>query len=101
MPEAPAIATERLADFEAALRARVQGDFRTDDLHRALYATDASMYRIPPVGVLNPVVGCRWEPPSGAADDGRDNVVMNPVVANLTDGNGDGVTNTLDIPALA
>lgn len=52
-PEMP-IDTERLAEFEAALRPRVQGDLRTDNLHRALYATDASMYRIPPVGVLLP-----------------------------------------------
>ena len=48
------IETELLAEFEAALRPRVQGDLQTDDLHRALYATDASMYRIVPVGVLLP-----------------------------------------------
>ncbi|MCH7975081.1 MAG: FAD-binding protein [Bacteroidetes bacterium] len=52
-PDMP-IETERLEEFEAALRPRVQGDLRTDDLHRALYATDASMYRIPPVGVFLP-----------------------------------------------
>ncbi len=50
----------------------------------------------PPVGVLAPVVGCRWHPP---ADHSlyRD-VVMAPAVMNLTDDNGDGVTDTSDIP---
>jgi len=45
---------ERLADFEAALRPRVEGQLRTDPLARAIYATDASMYQVPPLGVLLP-----------------------------------------------
>ncbi|MEO0559141.1 MAG: FAD-dependent oxidoreductase, partial [Bacteroidota bacterium] len=44
----------RLADFAAALRPRISGDLRLDDLHRALYATDASLYRERPLGVLIP-----------------------------------------------
>lgn len=44
----------RLDDFAAALRPRLAGDLRLDDLHRALYATDASLYREPPLGVLVP-----------------------------------------------
>jgi len=40
---------------------------------------------IPPVGVLNPVIGCRWAPPAGSVTPGRDNVVMNPVVADVTE----------------
>jgi len=58
----------------------------------------------PPVGVLVPTVGCRWTPPdsgNGNATPGRDNVCMNPVVANLTDDNGDNATNTLDTPDIA
>ena len=48
----------------------------------------------PPVGVFTPVVACQWRPPSGAFDD----VVMTPSVMNMTDDNGDGATDTLDIP---
>jgi FAD/FMN-containing dehydrogenase/Fe-S oxidoreductase len=48
------IETDRLADFAAALRPRLAGSLRTDALHRALYATDASLYREPPLGVLIP-----------------------------------------------
>ncbi len=54
MSESSAIEAQRLSEFAAALRPRIQGEFRTDRLHRALYATDASMYRIPPVGVVLP-----------------------------------------------
>ncbi|MCP4503941.1 MAG: hypothetical protein GY822_28790 [Deltaproteobacteria bacterium] len=41
---------------------------------------------VPPVGVLDPIIGCRWSPPTGTANPtpGRDNVVMNPVVADVT-----------------
>ena len=53
---------------------------------------------VPPVGLLQPVVGCRWKPPNWAAKPGRNNVCMNPVVANLSDDNGDGETDTSDIP---
>ena len=42
---------ERLA---AALRPRVQGEVRFDDLARTLYATDASPYEIRPYGVVLP-----------------------------------------------
>ncbi|MDX1531037.1 MAG: FAD-binding oxidoreductase, partial [Rhodothermales bacterium] len=45
---------EHLADFAAALRPRLAGDLRLDPMSRALYATDASMYQIEPVGVLLP-----------------------------------------------
>ncbi|HYE95329.1 MAG TPA: FAD-linked oxidase C-terminal domain-containing protein [Rubricoccaceae bacterium] len=43
-----------LKDLAAALRPRVAGDLRLDALHRALYATDGSMYRLPPRAVLLP-----------------------------------------------
>ena len=45
---------DRLADFAAALRPRLAGDLRLGALSRALYATDASLYREPPLGVLIP-----------------------------------------------
>ena len=48
------IETARLAEFAAALRPRIAGDLRLDALHRALYATDASLYRERPLGVLLP-----------------------------------------------
>lgn len=65
-------------------------------------STDICEY-IPPVGVLSPTVGCRWSPPQGAENPtpGRDNVCMNPVVANLSDDNADGKTDTLDTPDIA
>ena len=44
----------RLDDFAAALRPRIAGDLRLDALSRALYATDASLYREPPQAVLIP-----------------------------------------------
>jgi len=43
------------ATVEADLRTRVRGEVRFDARARALYATDASPYRIPPVGVVVPL----------------------------------------------
>ena len=45
---------EQLHDFAAALRPRLRGDLRLDALTTALYATDASLYREPPLGALIP-----------------------------------------------
>jgi hypothetical protein len=61
----------------------------------------------PPVGEFEPRVGCRWTPPAasmtGATVEELDianmsDVVMTPAVANLTDDNRDGVTDTGDVP---
>src|SRR5579883_2975578 len=41
-------------DLEAELRKRVEGEVRFSDGDRALYATDASNYRQPPIGVVVP-----------------------------------------------
>jgi len=58
------------------------------------------------VGAFAPTIGCRWTPPPpsiGASAEeteiaGMSEVVMTPAVANLTDDNGDGVTDVLDTP---
>jgi len=56
---------------------------------------------VPPVGEFTPEVECDWTVPAGAPQPARDDVVMGPVVANLTDDNGDGKTDRLDIPDIA
>lgn len=45
---------EQLSDFAAAVRPRLRGELRLDAMSCALYATDASMYQIEPLGVLIP-----------------------------------------------
>ena len=50
----PQNGTDSLHLLTEALRPRIEGDLRTDDMTRALYATDASMYAIMPVAVLVP-----------------------------------------------
>ncbi len=44
----------RIGMLEDDLRAAVRGEVRFDDGSRALYATDASNYRMPPIGVVIP-----------------------------------------------
>lgn len=56
---------------------------------------------IPPVGQFTPEVDCRWTPNPGDANQQRGDVVATPVVGNLTDDNGDGLTNTDDVPDIA
>jgi hypothetical protein len=63
----------------------------------------------PPVGDLQPRIVCRWTPPKAPIEAtteeieiaGMSEVAMTPSVANLTDDNGDGVTDVLDTPDLA
>ena len=45
---------EATPDLAGALRDRVDGDVRFDEYSRELYATDASIYEVPPVGVVFP-----------------------------------------------
>ncbi|MFB6263323.1 MAG: hypothetical protein ABEL76_06825, partial [Bradymonadaceae bacterium] len=52
----------------------------------------------PPTGEFNPVRDCRWQPSKNDDRPGRDDVEAAPVVANMTDDNGDGKTDTRDIP---
>jgi hypothetical protein len=59
-------------------------------------AVEVCEYR-PPVGVFAPTVACRWQPPAEFRPS-SDDVVMAPAVANLTDDNGDGLTDTRDVP---
>jgi FAD/FMN-containing dehydrogenase/Fe-S oxidoreductase len=42
------------SDLERELRLVVEGDVRFDDYSRLLYATDASMYQVEPIGVVMP-----------------------------------------------
>ena len=68
-------------------------------------AVDVCEYR-PPVGDFAPTIACRWTPPEappGASAEAIElasmgDVVMTPSVANLTDDNGDGVTDVFDTP---
>ncbi|MGH7349938.1 MAG: FAD-binding oxidoreductase, partial [Candidatus Rokuibacteriota bacterium] len=43
-----------MSDLEHELRRRVEGDVRFDRYSRLLYATDASMYQMEPMGVVIP-----------------------------------------------
>jgi hypothetical protein len=54
---------------------------------------------VPPIGVFDPQMECRWNTPVEFPTS--NDVVMTPVVANLTDDNGDGVVDTRDIPDIA
>ncbi len=54
----------------------------------------------PPVGDFAPKTACVWTAPPGDKNSFSD-VVMAPVVGNLTDDNGDGVTDTNDYPDIA
>ena len=49
------------ADLAAVLRKRIQGEVRFDTGSRALYATDLSIYRQPPVGVVTAVQPMRGD----------------------------------------
>jgi hypothetical protein len=55
-----------------------------------------------PTGKFNPAIECRWDGPS-ATDPYpvHDDVVMSPVVMNLTDDNGNGAVDVDDIPDIA
>ena len=55
----------------------------------------------PMVGQFNPEQECYWRVTSAMPKANRTSVVMAPVVANLTDDNGDGVTDGDDIPDIA
>ena len=54
MSAAPPPTSTLIKDFFAALRPRLDGNLHTDNMSRALYATDASMYQIQPIGMLTP-----------------------------------------------
>lgn len=55
---------------------------------------------IPEFGALKPVQACRWTS-AGLPDPTRRDIVATPVVLNLTDDNGDGLTNDDDTPDIA
>lgn len=52
IPNPPAAAT--LRSLEAGLREHIEGEIRFDETSRLLYATDASIYQVMPIGVVCP-----------------------------------------------
>ncbi|MBI2171260.1 MAG: FAD-binding protein [Chloroflexi bacterium] len=50
----PTLTVPDLLSLEADLRRTLSGEVRFDPYSKALYSTDASLYRIPPVGVVLP-----------------------------------------------
>ncbi|MCY2967839.1 MAG: FAD-binding oxidoreductase, partial [Planctomycetota bacterium] len=42
------------AELSAELKRQIAGEVRFDDMSRGLYSTDASIYQIPPIGVVLP-----------------------------------------------
>ncbi len=60
---------------------------------------DIECHFIPEVGVFSPVLECFWGDPEEKVN--HDDVVMAPVVANLTDDNHDGVVDLKDTPDVA
>ncbi len=54
MQTAPAPPGDPRSDCGASLAAHISGEVRFDALSRALYATDASVYQISPLGVVVP-----------------------------------------------
>jgi len=51
-PEKTAISPDVVEKLRRSLEERIEGEVRFDSLSRALYATDASIYQIMPVGVV-------------------------------------------------
>ncbi len=51
---------------------------------------------VPPQGVFAPIMECRWDAPAEYTE--HNDVVMAPVVANVTDDNHDGIIDTNDVP---
>ena len=67
-----------LRALRAALEGETTAEVRFDDVSRALYSTDASVYRIAPLGVALPRTTARSDrhrsdlrPPQVPADDAR------------------------------
>lgn len=55
---------------------------------------------IPPVVPFAPEIGCTWPSGTIAVRPSSDRVVVTPIVGNLTDDNGDGVTDENDSPEI-
>ncbi len=48
------VSVKAASSLAEALKSRIEGEVRFDDMSRALYSTDASNYRQPPIGVVIP-----------------------------------------------
>ena len=53
-PWTSVVSVKKAVGLAEALKARVEGEVRFDDMSRALYSTDASNYRQVPIGVVVP-----------------------------------------------
>lgn len=77
------------------------GEFCEPDLGQCVPdAGVAECTYVPPPGEFEPVLGCRWTS-EGLPFPERMDVVATPIVINLTDDNGDGLTNRNDTPDIA
>jgi hypothetical protein len=76
------------------------GELCDPDLGACVPSLGEECIYVPPVGVFEPVVACAWTS-AGLVDPNRADVVAAPVVVNLTDDNGDGLTNREDTPDIA
>lgn len=69
MSDTAPISQQQMRRFCADLDPQIDGDLRIDDMTRALYATDASMYEIEPMAVLIPRHAGDVQAAIEAADD--------------------------------
>jgi hypothetical protein len=64
--------------------------------------SDEGCFFVPPPGVFSPGLDCAWNgPAAGSPYQNYDDVVMTPVVVNLTDDDGDADVDLNDIPDIA
>jgi hypothetical protein len=77
------------------------GEFCEPDLARCVPGEGvAECSYVPPPGVFAPAVACRWEAADDGVDPTRVDVVATPIVVNLTDDDGDGITDRRDVPEI-
>lgn len=54
LPQRNQLSAEQQHDFQHALEQAIEGEVRFDGISRAMYATDASVYQLMPIGVVIP-----------------------------------------------
>lgn len=90
---------QMLSDGQVTIDGESQKDLFVEPETTTIDAGDVSCFYVPAVGEFSPVLECYWDDP--LENTGYNDVVMAPVVANLTDDNHDGVVDTKDIPDIA